>query len=135
MRYVSDKVISFSIRVKGQENSVRVNFLACSNGGSSFSTDKPLLAEALERSPMYGKVYRRAHECQCEHTKPGRKTSPKKCDTEKRIKLVTGIAGWQDAVEYLVQNCGSDASKLNTPDAILSEAELKGVKFPDLNVK
>lgn len=134
MRYVSDKVISFSIKVKHQENSARVNFTACSSGGSTFCTDKIKLIEALEHSPMFGKVYRRAPECECSCAKPGRKSSAKKCETEKRIKLVPGISGWQDAAEYLVNNCGSDADKLNTPDAIMSEAAEKCVKFPDLNM-
>lgn len=127
---MSDKVISFSIRVKGQ-NDARVNFTACSNGGSTFSTDKPLLIEALEKSPMYGRVYRRAPEFECE-CRPGRKAPARKGDTEKRVKLVTGVTGWQDAAEYLVRYCGSDASKLNSPDAILSEANVKNIKFPDL---
>ena len=130
MRYVSDKVISFSIRVKGQ-NDARVNFTACGDGGSTFSTDKPLLIEALEHSGMYGRVYRRAPECECSGNKPCKK-SPKKGDNEKRVKLVTSIGGWQDAVEYLVANCGSDGSKLTTPTAILAEAEAKGVRFPEL---
>lgn len=134
MRYVSDRVISFSIKVKGQEDSARVNFTACSNGGSTFSTQAPKLVEALEHSPMYGKVYRRAPECACDCSKPGRKAAPKKCDTEKRVKLVPGITGWQDAAEYLVNNCGSDAARLNSPDAILAEAAEKSVKFPDLNM-
>lgn len=134
MRYVSDKVISFSIMTRGSENSARVNFTACSDGGSTFSTDKPKLIEALEHSKMYGTVYRRAPECECQCAKPGRKGMPKKCDTEKRIKLVPGVCGWQDAAEYLVNNCGSDAGKLNSPEAIMAEAMEKCVKFPDLKM-
>lgn len=129
MRYVSDNVISFSIRVKGTESSARVNFTANTNGGSTFSTDRPALIHALESSPMYGTRYRRAPECECGCRKAA---APKKGDTDKRVRLVTGVCGWQDAVEYLTGKCGSDARKLKSPDAILAEAEAKGVKFPDL---
>lgn len=131
MRYVSNKVISFSIRVKGAEDSVRVNFEACASGGSSYSTQVPRVIEALEKSDMYGRVYRRAPECLCECAKPKHKgrRPPKE---EKRIQLITSVATWQDAVEYLTEQCGVDEAKLTSPEAIQMEAAKAGVKFPNI---
>lgn len=126
MRYVSDKVISFSVRVDGRENSVRVNFTARSTGGSTFSTQAEDLIKALEKNEMYGKVYRRAPECAC-----GRK--PRKAQPEsRRVLIVAGVSDWQDAIDYLVDKCGSDAGVLVTPEKILAEAAARGVKFPEL---
>lgn len=132
MRYVSDKVISFSIRVKGKESSARVNFTANTNGGSTFSTDRPALIQALESSPMFGTRYRRAPECVNAVPTEGKATA-KKTEAPKRVKSVPEVEGWQDALEYLTKECGSDARKLKSPDAILAEAEAKGVKFPHLS--
>lgn len=129
MRYISESVISFSIKVKGREDSVRVNFLPLSAGGSSYSTDVPSVVEAMEKSPMFGKVYSRAPECANDCT----------CD-KKKVKVfrkkplaVDSVASWQDAIDYLVENCGSQAGKLVTPDEIQKEAEAKGIVFTGLN--
>lgn len=129
MRYVSDKVISFSIRVDGREDSVRVKFIARSTGGSTFSTQAEDLIKALEKSEMYGKVYRRAPECTC-GKKAARQTA-----SSRKVTIIPGIVSWQDAIEYLVERCGSDASVLVTPEKILAEAAKNGVKFPDIAMK
>lgn len=129
MRYISDHVISFSIKVNGRSDSVRVNFLPLSSGGSSYSTEVESVMVAMEKSPMYGKVYRRAPECASDSI---RAKKPVKVFRKKPIE-VDSVLGWQDAIDYLVENCGSHAGKLVTPDEILKEAEAKGVVFPRLN--
>lgn len=128
MRYVSNNVISFSIKVKGRADSVRVNFLPLSHGGSSYTTEVESVVEAMEKSPMYGKVYQRAPECadDCLRVK-----KPVKVFRKKPVS-VDSVTGWQDAIDYLVENCGSHAGKLVTPEEILKEAEAKGVVFPRL---
>ena len=63
MRYISEDAISFSIRIEGRENSLRVNFSPVSSGGSTYSTSIPAAIKALESSKMFGKVYFRAPEC------------------------------------------------------------------------
>lgn len=129
MRYVSSQSISFSIRLKGKENSVRVSFIPLSSGGSTYLTDNEALVEALEKSDMFNKVYRRAPECVDEEAKPKRAT---KKAAEKKLTQVSEVDGWQDAVEYLTEKCGSDASKLISPKAILNEAQAQGLVFPNL---
>lgn len=132
MRYISDKVISFSINVKGQKEGVRVTFTARSTGGSTFTTQYPALIEALEQSGMYGRMYRRAPECVCSCN---RKRPEPKAEEKKRTTLVTHVADWQDAVEYLTGHCGCDAAVLQSPESILKEAAKCGVKFPNLAMK
>lgn len=110
-----------------------MNFTGCSNGGSTFSTNKPKLIEALEKSDMFGKIYRRAPECVNISLRPEKKVSQKKTEDAVKVKLVPGISGWQDAAEYLVSNFGSNAEKLTTPDLILEEAARHNVKFPEIN--
>ena len=129
MRYVSDKSISFSIRVKGRGDGVRVSFITQSSGGSTFMTDNKALIKALEQSSMYGTVYRRAPECVNVEAKKEKAT--KKVEEEKVLQ-VTEVNSWQDAVEYLIEKFGSEANKLTTPDSILNEAQAKGLKFPNL---
>lgn len=129
MRYVSDQVISFSIKVKGKAESRRVSFTAQSTGGSSFTTDIPVLIEALESSTMFGSLYKRAPECSeavIKKTKTA-KSAPKK-------KIVEGISDWQDAIEYLIK-CGVEQNNLNSPTEILQEADKLGVEFPNLVMK
>lgn len=131
MRYVSNNVISFSIRLKDRKDSVRIDFSPTSDGGSSFSTEEPKVIEALEQSSMYGTHYRRAPECVNEDVKPARRSVRKGSSEPKKVE-VKEVQGWQDAVEYLVNNHGSDASKLTSPSLIVAEAEKVGVTFPNL---
>lgn len=130
MRYISDKVISFSIRVKGSSNNVRVSFLSVSTGGSSFLTNSAPLVEAMEKSKMYGSLYRRAPECANETLK--KKEPSGKAASKKRYEDVKGVSSWPDAVSYLVEGYGIEPDKLMTPESILQAAESKGIKFPDL---
>ena len=129
MRYISNQSISFSIRINGREDSARVSFTPHTSGGSTFMTENEALIEALEKSDMYNKVYRRAPECVSEEVKPKRAA---KKSAEKKLTQVAEVAGWQDAVDYLTDKCGSDASKLTSPEAILNEAQAKGLAFPNL---
>ena len=129
MRYISNQSISFSICLNGKDNSVRVSFIPLSSGGSTYMTDNEALIAALEKSDMFNKVYRRAPECVNEEAKP--KRAAKKA-AEKKLTQVAEVEGWQDAVEYLTDKCGSDASKLISPEAILNEAQAKGLAFPNL---
>jgi hypothetical protein len=129
MRYISESSISFSLKVKGREDSIRVSFIPLSSGGSTYSTSEVAVMEALEKSPMYGKVYDRAPECMNDSfsLKKTRTASPKK-----KVVQVDSVSGWQEAVEYLVENFGSNTGKMVTPDEILKEAEARGVVFTRL---
>jgi hypothetical protein len=131
MRYISPSVISFSLRLKGREDSVRVDFTPLTSGGSTYSTDEQRVIEALEKSPMFGKFYKRAPECVNEDVKPTKKSARKSAAAPKKTE-VTEVNGWQDAVEYLVNHHGCDASKLTSPATITAEAEKVGVTFPNL---
>lgn len=124
MRYVSDNVISFSIRINGKDSSKRVSFIPCSTGGSNFFTTNEALIEALEKSSMFGNVYRRAPEC-VKNADSGKKKTVK----EEVQKKTVPVEGWQDAAEYLTENFGVDSSKLNTPTKIAKVAEANGIEF------
>lgn len=131
MRYVSNKIVSFSIRVKGSENSVRINFQACSTGGSTYITDKQPVIEAMESSDMFGRVYRRAPECasgQVTH-----KRRPRAARQEPKLKDVQEVGSWQEAAEYLSSQFGISESSVITPDSILNKAAENGVRFPNIN--
>lgn len=127
MRYISENVISFSIRIEGRENSLRVNFTPVSSGGSTYSTSIPAAIKALEGSPMFGKVYFRAPECV-----GVTEEQPKKV-AKKRVTKVSAVKEWQDAAEYLVEKFGARPESLTTPDAIREEAEKNSVLFPELD--
>lgn len=124
MRYVSDRIISFSLSVGGKDK--RICFTACMGSGSMYVATSEAEIKALESSPMYGKVYRRAI---------GQDIVPKAkpVRTKPKAKDVEGISSWQEAVEYLATHCGSDVESLTTPDEILAEAAKKGIRFTNLN--
>lgn len=132
MRYISDNVISFSMVIEPGKGSARISFTANSNGGSSYYTDSEAVIKAMEASPMFGVVYRRASECIDEQVGQ-KKKAVRKAKEEPKLTPVNEVTGWQDAIEYLVSNCESDASKLSSPEAILKEAATKNIWFPNLN--
>lgn len=129
MRYVSDQVISFSIKVKGKAESRRVSFTAQSTGGSSFTTDIPVLIEALESSTMFGSLYKRAPECSDTVIK-----KTKTAKTAAKKKIVEEVNDWQDAIDYL-SKYDIEHSCLNCPAKILEEAAKLGIEFPKLEMK
>lgn len=131
MRYIAEKAISFSMMVKGRADSVRVSFTSLSTGGSTYSTEEENIIEAMEKSPMYGKFYHRAPECVNDSIK-SKKTTRAAAFKKKPVE-VDSVENWQEAVEYLVEQCGSNGDKLFAPEDILREAESKGVSFPRLN--
>lgn len=130
MRYISERNISFSMKVKGRKDSVRISFTSLSTGGSTYSTDSENVIEALEKSPMYGKFYHRAPECMNDSIRSKREVKP--VVPKKRVTDIDTVESWQEAAEYLIEKFGSTA-KLTTPEAIMREAEEKGVLFSRLN--
>ena len=124
MRYVSDRIISFSLSVGGKDK--RICFTPCMGSGSMYVATSKEEIRALESSPMCGKVYRRA---------PGQEAAAKAkpVRTKPKVKDVEGISSWQEAMEYLATYCGSDVESLTTPDEILAEAAKKGIRFTNLN--
>lgn len=130
MRYISDSVISFSIKVKGRAESVRVSFSPLSAGGSSYFTDVTSVMEAMEKSPMFGKKYRRAPECINDTIKVKRVARE---PARKKLLEVPSVGSWQDAIDYLTSNFGLPIDKLSTPEAILNEAAANGIVFPELS--
>ena len=68
MRYVSERVISFSLTVNGVDR--RIRFIPLTKGGSIYITDNKDEMKELEKSTMYGSVYKRS-EMQAEKDCPG----------------------------------------------------------------
>lgn len=147
MRYISDKIISFSILINGTYK--RVRFIPKMQGGSIYVTNHQSEIKALEDSDMYNRVYTRAPDCKDEELpknagtkgnanpdKAAKIALPKADKAAKaaspKIKVVKTVSTWQEAVEYLSTKCGSEAEKLTTPEAIANEAVEKGVSFVNL---
>lgn len=136
MRYISDSVISFSIQIGGRDK--RVRFTPVMDGGSSYITNDPKEIEALESLSSFQRgVFRCAPGSEKEvigkvdsPAAKGKAGRPKKSDPQKGLTPVEEVTTWQEAAEYLVEKCGSEA--LSEPDAILEEAGKKGVSFPNL---
>ena len=127
MKYISDRVISFSLIIGNADK--RIRFIPCMMGGSMYITDDEDEIKALEGSGMYGRVYRRDPNCTQGQDKP---TGGKPQKAAKKAKEVPGVETWQEAIEYLTEKCGSTAS-LTTPDEILTEAAAQGIVFPNIN--
>lgn len=130
MRYTSDKIISFSILING--TCKRVRFIPKMQGGSIYVTNHQPEIKALEASDMYNRVYKRTPDCKDEELSDKKDVKNNPTDKKVKAKNVKNIASWQEAVEYLVKECGSDAEALTTPEAIANEAAEKGINFVGL---
>lgn len=128
MRYISDKNISFSLPVSGQDK--RFRFTPCMKGGSIYVTQIPAEMKALESSDMYGRVYNRAPGEEGEQIPSERKArTVKEKGNATEIREVTS---WQEAREYLNASHGVPYTRLTTPESIASEAAAKNIAFPNL---
>lgn len=122
MLYISDRVISFSLPVNGK--SKRFRFDSRMRGGSYYVARTEEEIKALEGSDMFGRVY---------HRSPSEEPAKRKRIAKvKEPKKVLDILTWQDAQDYLINNCSADSSQLQTPDEILSVASSYNLLFPNL---
>ena len=119
MRYISNLNISFSLLVNGVDK--RFCFTPCTRGGSMYIAKNDDEIKALEASDMYGRIYRRM-EGQSEIKSNVSKKAGRKSKSSSKVQDVKGVETWQEAIEYLVNNHGSDRDALTTPDEILAEA-------------
>lgn len=130
MRYISDRVISFSLAVNGVDR--RIRFIPLTKGGSIYITDNKDEMKELEKSKMYGSVYKRSEmqteeDCDNINSRKRRKTSGKQ-----KIQSVNGVDSWQEAIEYMVDKHGADRNVMSTPEEILREAERLNLCFPNI---
>lgn len=142
MRYISDNNISFSLKVEGQDK--RFRFTPRMQGGSIYVTTEPAEINALESSNMFNRVYKRAPEYENEKgmnakkevnakkKTGGKKNTEKSEDKQSEQVSVEEVSNWQEAREYLNSHYGSSLDDMNTPDAIIDEAEKQGVVFPNI---
>lgn len=134
MRYVSDRVISFSLMINNIDR--RIRFIPVTRGGSIYVTDNQEEIEALENSPMFGNVYTRSEEQDCGKAEDGKSKSGRKTGNRfKKEQPVKGVDTWQGAIEYMVDQCGSDREAMTTPDEILKEAQRLNLSFPNIGQK
>ncbi|MDR0973794.1 MAG: hypothetical protein LBM61_07430 [Prevotellaceae bacterium] len=131
--YYSDRNISFDLLIK--DKSKRIKFNPTTKGGSVYVTTEKEEIEAIESSFYFKKWFVRTDNPAPSNTsKIKDKTKPD--DTEKPDKLtetvVDTVTSWQEAADYLVNECGSDPSALTTPEAILAAAKEKHVEFPNI---
>lgn len=130
MRYISDRVISFSLAVNGVDR--RIRFIPLTKGGSIYITDNKDEMKELEKSTMYGSVYKRSEmqteeDCDNINSRKRRKASGKQ-----KIQSVNGVDSWQEAIEYMVDKHGADRNVMSTPEEILKEAERLNLCFPNI---
>lgn len=130
MRYVSERVISFSLTVNGVDR--RIRFIPLTKGGSIYITDNKDEMKELEKSKMYGSVYKRLEmqteeDCDNINSRKRRKISGKQ-----KIQSVNGVDSWQEAIEYMVDKHGIDRNGMTTPEEILKEAERLNLCFPNI---
>lgn len=134
MRYISDLNISFSLLVDGVDK--RFSFTPMARGGSMYIARTDAEIKALEASNMYGRIYRRK-EGQIPPEQAGNAPKPKRGKTAAKAvpkaQDVKGVETWQEAIEYLVNQHGTDRGTLTTPDEILAEAAKQGIRFPNIN--
>ena len=134
MRYISDLNISFSLLVDGVDK--RFSFIPMTRGGSMYIARTDAEIKALEASDMYGRIYRRK-EGQIPPEQAGTAPKPKRGKTAAKAapkaQDVKGVETWQEAIEYLVNQHGTDRGTLTTPDEILAEAAKQGIRFPNIN--
>lgn len=120
MKYVSDSILAFSLKVG--KSVKRIRFIPYNRGGSYYVTNDNAEITALEKSSGFNKIYRKSPE----------KTEQKVTEDKKPFVKVEEITTFQDAVAYLSNVFASDKSKLKTPDDIFKEAESHRVSFPNL---
>lgn len=126
MRYISSKIISFSLLING--TSKRFDFNAKTDGGSIYVTDNTDEIKALEASEMYKNgLYKRAA-----GEKPPKTFKAEEGKKGKDVVSIDAVTSLQDAVEYLVSNFDVDASSLTTPDDIAKSAAANNVSFPNM---
>ena len=128
MRYISKLNISFSLDVNG--NDKRFRFTSCMDGGSIYVTDEAAEIEALEKSDMYNRVYERHPSCVDEEIQSKSKKKPGRKSTE--MKEVLEVTNWQEAKEYLVDNCEVEEDTVDNPEKIMEAAQKCKVTFPNL---
>jgi hypothetical protein len=122
MLYISDKVISFSLKVNGK--SKRFSFDSRMRGGSYLVVTSKDEIKALESSDMFNRIYRRGEESV---------EAPKRSRAKaKEPKAITEVETWQDAQSYLAENYSVDMNQLQTPSDILSAASANNIIFPNL---
>lgn len=119
MKYFSDSILAFTLRIGKQKK--RVRFIPMTGGGSYYVTHDRKEAKALEAMPCFGSRF-----IQIEAEPAPVKAA--KVDLEK----VAGVKTYQEAIDYLEKRFGSDRSLLNSPSQILEEAEKKQVVFTDM---
>jgi len=125
MRYISQRIISFSVNIGGK--SKRVSFTPKMDGGSLYLTKDLNEIKAIEATDMFKNgVFSRA--AGQDDPVKDRKVIDPIIISLKGIKTIKTL---QDAVEYLV-NLGVDATSLTTPDEIVKAATEKGVSFPNM---
>ena len=130
MRYISDRVISFSLAVNGVDR--RIRFIPLTKGGSIYITDNKDEMKELEKSTMYGSVYKRSEmqaEKDCDNINSGKR---RKTSGKQKIQSVNGVDSWQEAIEYMVDKHGADRNVMSTPEEILKEAERLNLCFPNI---
>lgn len=123
MRYISDRVISFSLSINGTDK--RFRFTPVMNCGSIYVTSSKDEIKALEKSPMFNTVYKRVES-------QGEVSEGRTRKSKKEIISVDNVTSWQEAKEYLVENFDIDSKEINTPESIQKCAAENNLVFPNL---
>lgn len=122
------KTYASSTQVSVFIGSLLVQFLAHSNGGSTYSTDIKYIQDGLEKAPGFGSLYRLVKtEGEEEHVNVVAEQKPVVDNTPELEKVE--VSCLDDAKDYLEENFGVDRTTLRSKSTVKSVAKKNGIEF------
>jgi len=126
MRYISQRIISFSVNIDGK--SKRISFTPKMDGGSLYLSKDLKEIKAIESTDMFKNgVFSRA--AGQDNPVKEKKVVDPATPSPKEIK---SIKTFQDGVDYLVKRFKVNAEDIASPDDVIKIANEKGICFPNM---
>ena len=141
--YKSPTVLSFTTRLSNGTLK-RIRFGQYSWGGSLYATEDKLVQEAIEKEPLFGKLFTLESVEETEEEKAAKAKKPVKEDKAEDIeqpttdesqeevsepKNVIKVADFSEAKEYLMENYGYKSAQLRSQKSITDAAEKNNITF------
>ncbi len=114
--------IGITVNVKGGH--VHITFTELTGGGSIYTTENKVIAEALRKHPKFGKLF--TEQEVKEETAKQQELEQKKAD-DRAKQSIKEFACVEDAKEYMADTFGISRSKLRTRGDIEKQATGRGV--------
>lgn len=131
--YISDSHIAINVTLDGGE-SVHLSFIALSNGGSVFSTDREELQNAIERHYRFGDLFTLDHIEEPKNTSEtaNEEYTPVKESEDGNIQKIT-VNDLGEAKNYLADTLGISRTSLRSLKTILEVAKDNNIEFEGLD--